>query len=80
MEHSWGDGVAVLRYFNEIYKDSTENTRIHPGEAPDMSGADRVKKLGRSNVIVRKASLLVHELPWSSGNVLLDFRLPVLRT
>ena len=24
-EHAWGDGVAVLRFFNEIYKDSTEN-------------------------------------------------------
>ncbi len=24
-EHAWGDGVAVLRFFNEIYKDATEN-------------------------------------------------------
>ena len=24
-EHSWGDGVAVLRYFNEIHKDSIDN-------------------------------------------------------
>ncbi|XP_068139865.1 LOW QUALITY PROTEIN: carnitine O-palmitoyltransferase 2, mitochondrial [Drosophila tropicalis] len=23
-EHSWGDGVAVLRYFNEVYKDTLE--------------------------------------------------------
>lgn len=21
-EHSWGDGVAVLRFFNDVYKDS----------------------------------------------------------
>ncbi|XP_028398287.1 carnitine O-palmitoyltransferase 2, mitochondrial-like [Dendronephthya gigantea] len=24
-EHAWGDGVAVLRYFNEIHKDSIDN-------------------------------------------------------
>lgn len=29
-EHSWGDGVAVLRYFNEIYKDTINNPRVHP--------------------------------------------------
>lgn len=23
-EHAWGDGVAVLRYFNEVYKDSMD--------------------------------------------------------
>lgn len=22
-EHSWGDGVAVLRFFNELYKHTT---------------------------------------------------------
>ena len=25
-EHSWGDGVAVLRYFNEVYKDKREKS------------------------------------------------------
>lgn len=37
-EHSWGDGVAVLRYFNEIYKDTTTNPFVHPntGKAPDV--------------------------------------------
>ncbi|XP_014256389.1 carnitine O-palmitoyltransferase 2, mitochondrial isoform X2 [Cimex lectularius] len=29
-EHSWGDGVAILRYFQDIYKDSTEKPRVHP--------------------------------------------------
>lgn len=28
-EHSWGDGVAVLRYFQDIYKDSTYNPRVN---------------------------------------------------
>ena len=31
-EHSWGDGVAVLRFFNEIYKDSTENPGCSPSQ------------------------------------------------
>lgn len=29
-EHSWGDGVAVLRFFNEIYKDSLNKPYVHP--------------------------------------------------
>lgn len=29
-EHSWGDGVAVLRYFNEIYKDMQNNPFVTP--------------------------------------------------
>ncbi|KAJ8302034.1 hypothetical protein KUTeg_021021 [Tegillarca granosa] len=33
-EHSWGDGVAVLRYFNEVFKDSTKNPQLHPGVPP----------------------------------------------
>lgn len=33
-EHSWGDGVAVLRFQNEIFKDTTEKPLVHPGSAP----------------------------------------------
>lgn len=28
-EHSWGDGVAVLRYFNELYKDITNKPFVN---------------------------------------------------
>lgn len=46
-EHSWGDGVAVLRYFNDVFKDSTQNARVAPGRAPsNVNSASRVKKLG----------------------------------
>lgn len=33
-EHSWGDGVAVLRFFNEIYNDSTKNPYITTNTKP----------------------------------------------
>ncbi|XP_060576192.1 carnitine O-palmitoyltransferase 2, mitochondrial-like isoform X2 [Ruditapes philippinarum] len=33
-EHSWGDGVAVLRYFNEVWKESTSKPFVHPGTVP----------------------------------------------
>lgn len=33
-EHSWGDGVAVLRYFNDIFKDSSTKPNIHPDTKP----------------------------------------------
>ncbi|OCT85028.1 carnitine O-palmitoyltransferase 2, mitochondrial-like [Xenopus laevis] len=29
-EHSWGDGVAVLRFQNEVFKDSTQRPAISP--------------------------------------------------
>ncbi|KAK5869344.1 hypothetical protein PBY51_024069 [Eleginops maclovinus] len=32
-EHSWGDGVAVLRFQNEVFKDTTEKPLVHPGSA-----------------------------------------------
>lgn len=33
-EHAWGDGVAVLRYFREVFKDSTEKSQVHPDTRP----------------------------------------------
>lgn len=46
-EHSWGDGVAVLRYFNEVFKDSTEKPHIHPDTKPtgDLRPDTAVSKL-----------------------------------
>lgn len=40
-EHSWGDGVAVLRFFNEIYADSLAKPCVHPGaSASTANGVD----------------------------------------
>lgn len=44
-EHSWGDGVAVLRYFNEIYKDTTNNPQVHPTTGAAKSVEPTVKLL-----------------------------------
>lgn len=33
-EHSWGDGVAVLRYFNELYTDTRKSPFVHPHTKP----------------------------------------------
>ncbi|GFO20586.1 carnitine o-palmitoyltransferase 2, mitochondrial [Plakobranchus ocellatus] len=46
-EHSWGDGVAVLRYIREVFKDSTENACIHPETraAPNAGSSEKVKRL-----------------------------------
>ncbi|XP_048832616.1 carnitine O-palmitoyltransferase 2, mitochondrial [Brienomyrus brachyistius] len=33
-EHSWGDGVAVLRFLNEVFKDTTEKPQVSPGSPP----------------------------------------------
>ncbi|XP_008217123.1 carnitine O-palmitoyltransferase 2, mitochondrial isoform X1 [Nasonia vitripennis] len=37
-EHSWGDGVAVLRYFQDIKKDISEKPRFHPEDERSISG------------------------------------------
>ncbi|XP_074858992.1 carnitine O-palmitoyltransferase 2, mitochondrial isoform X2 [Carettochelys insculpta] len=45
-EHSWGDGVAVLRFLNEVFKDSTQKPAVTPQSQPaaaDSSSA--VQKL-----------------------------------
>ncbi|XP_060083405.1 carnitine O-palmitoyltransferase 2, mitochondrial-like [Ylistrum balloti] len=39
-EHAWGDGVAVMRYFNEVFKDSTENPFVHPSTPIPDAGSD----------------------------------------
>ncbi|KAM4641075.1 carnitine O-palmitoyltransferase 2, mitochondrial [Discoglossus pictus] len=33
-EHSWGDGVAVLRFQNEVFKDSTQRPAVSPQSEP----------------------------------------------
>ncbi|XP_022113656.1 carnitine O-palmitoyltransferase 2, mitochondrial [Pieris rapae] len=33
-EHSWGDGVGVLRFFQDTYKEITNNPFIHPESTP----------------------------------------------
>ena len=43
-EHSWGDGVAVLRYFNELYKDTTTNPFVHPNTNSSVSGVEPTVK------------------------------------
>ncbi|XP_062251079.1 carnitine O-palmitoyltransferase 2, mitochondrial [Platichthys flesus] len=45
-EHSWGDGVAVLRLQNEIFKDTTEQPLVHPGSvAAAVDSASAVRRL-----------------------------------
>lgn len=44
-EHSWGDGVAVLRFFQDIYKEITNKPFIHPETEPSDSHIT-VEKLG----------------------------------
>ncbi|KRT80870.1 hypothetical protein AMK59_5078, partial [Oryctes borbonicus] len=44
-EHSWGDGVAVLRYFQDIYKDSTQNPFVHPETIPCYDHVKTVRRL-----------------------------------
>jgi hypothetical protein len=52
-EHSWGDGVAVLRYFNEVYKDSTEKPKVHPNTPlANVDSSKKVKCLGEYDILL----------------------------
>lgn len=45
-EHAWGDGVAVMSYFNEVVKDVTEKSNIHPGSIPaNIDASQFVRRL-----------------------------------
>lgn len=45
-EHSWGDGVAVLRFFNEIYAETTTSPYIHPNSVPYSNDSENnVKRI-----------------------------------
>lgn len=41
-EHSWGDGVAMLRFQNEVFKDSTENPTVTPKDLPAAVDSSKV--------------------------------------
>lgn len=53
-EHSWGDGVAVIRFFNEIYDDSVKHQFVTSKTKPKFERGEigrYVRKLGRKSYI-----------------------------
>ncbi|XP_028932337.1 carnitine O-palmitoyltransferase 2, mitochondrial-like isoform X1 [Ornithorhynchus anatinus] len=44
-EHSWGDGIAVLRFINEVYRDSTRHPSIVPQSRSPTLGSPNVERL-----------------------------------
>uniref|UniRef100_A0A8D0HBD4 Carnitine O-palmitoyltransferase 2, mitochondrial n=1 Tax=Sphenodon punctatus TaxID=8508 RepID=A0A8D0HBD4_SPHPU len=45
-EHAWGDGVAVLRFQNEVFKDSTQSPAVTPQSPPAaVDSSSAVQKL-----------------------------------
>jgi hypothetical protein len=56
----WGDGVAVLRLFNEVFDDSTKNPQINPQSKPEFNKgniSNVVKQLGNINKLFRFGSV-----------------------
>jgi carnitine O-palmitoyltransferase 2 len=52
-EHAWGDGVAVLRFFNEVFNDSTQTPAITPQNQPAITTS--------SSVAVQKLSFKLND-------------------
>ena len=52
-EHSWGDGVAVLRYIIEIFRDSSTKPRVYSSTRPSTAAID-VRKLGEYHICLTK--------------------------
>lgn len=55
-EHSWGDGVAVLRFFTEIFDDVSKNPHVTPHTKPDTNFDlnKTVQKLGKLIILNEK--------------------------
>lgn len=48
-EHSWGDGVAILRYFQDVLKDSNTNPFVEEPNTPStVVPADLVREISES--------------------------------
>lgn len=69
-EHSWGDGVAVLRYFNDIYNETTTKPFVTPDSVGNEQDVDTiVNKLGTHmymyiyNIYVNKTLKYKSEIP-----------------
>ena len=75
-EHSWGDGVAVMRFINESLKESTEKPRVHPHEVAGMASrrsvdpSQQVRRLGNGQAEIAS--------PWFRRLKCL-FAIPLLR-
>ncbi len=48
-EHAWGDGVAILRMMQEVFKDSCANHWVHPDTQPShaVDTSKFVEKIGQ---------------------------------
>ncbi|XP_038068074.1 carnitine O-palmitoyltransferase 2, mitochondrial-like [Patiria miniata] len=45
-EHAWGDGVAVLRFFNEVFKDNSDQPAVGPDSRPaTVDASENVKSI-----------------------------------
>ncbi|XP_044513580.1 carnitine O-palmitoyltransferase 2, mitochondrial-like [Gracilinanus agilis] len=44
-EHSWGDGIAVVRFLNELYQNSTKHPAIEPRSTAAVLSPTNVEKL-----------------------------------
>lgn len=65
-EHSWGDGVAVLRLFNEVYKETIESPIIQPADvaaAIDQDVSDDIIRVGRWQITTHARSPPVNFSP-----------------
>lgn len=65
-EHSWGDGVAVMSYFNAIFHDSNDNPAV---QTKDVATAEpQVTKLGEALILfhVHIGMKFIHLVPLES--------------
>ena len=53
-EHAWGDGVAVLRYFNEVFDETTKRAFATPDLQPaKVDSADVISRLGKTQHLLQ---------------------------
>ncbi|XP_072462177.1 spermatogenesis-associated protein 9 isoform X2 [Notamacropus eugenii] len=61
-EHSWGDGVSVLRFLNEVYADSTKHPAVVPRSTAAVVCPTHVEKLQfHLNESIQSAVTVAHQ-------------------
>lgn len=59
-EHSWGDGVAMLRYIQDVKSDISKKPRFHPNEINELAKEDvNIEKLHFS--IDAKSEIIINQ-------------------
>ena len=73
-EHSWGDGVAIVRFMNEIFKDATKHTAVQQAPAAAVGHGPQKLQWKVSEPIAAGIKAAMARFDADAGSMNLDVR------